>query len=45
MGDRHHFVLVVLVLVIVLLIHVEPIIFCIFKEPLIRDENYICSNL
>ena len=45
MGDRHHFVLVVLVLVIVLLIHVEPIIFCIFKILLIRDENYICSNL
>ena len=34
MGDRHHFVLVVLVLVIVLLIHVEPIIFCIFKRTI-----------
>jgi hypothetical protein len=34
MGDRHHFVLVVLVLVIVLLIHVEPIFFCIFKRTI-----------
>jgi hypothetical protein len=34
MSDRHHFVLVVLVLVIVLLIHVEPIIFCIFKRTI-----------
>ena len=32
MGDIHHFVLVVLVLVIVLLIHVEPIFFLHFKR-------------